>query len=151
MSLDDFYPHLVQMLQIYLYYCEPTNYFNKRRKLRTINSEQDRNAIITAALLCIDKCLDLNSFLSAIVYSNISPSFMKGASDLNIIKSNIKDSIQNSLLDNEDLNFIMKLILYILPTLNKNECEDIIDILDPFIKRALENNVENAKILPKKI
>lgn len=44
----------------------------------------------------------------------------------------------------------MKLILYILPTLNKNECEDIIDILDPFIKRALENNVENAKILPKR-
>lgn len=67
MSLDNFYPHLVQMLQIYLYYCEPTNYFNKGLKLRTINSEQDRNAIITAALLCIDKCLDLNSFLSAIV------------------------------------------------------------------------------------
>ena len=83
MSLDDFYPHLVQMFQIYLYYCEPTNYFNKRRKLRTINSEQDRNAIITAALLCIDKCLDLNSFLSAIV--TLKNSIKRYALDNNII------------------------------------------------------------------
>lgn len=76
--------------KIYLYYCEPTNYFNKRRKLRTINSEQDRNAIITAALLCIDKCLDLNSFLSAIV--TLKNSIKRYALNNNIIYNLIMEA-----------------------------------------------------------
>lgn len=133
-NYDDYY----DILNLYINYCEPKSYYNQQRSRQFIESDNERKCLISAALKCIDKCTDIVSFFGIIFQPDILIPALEKVNDFNQLKPLIKENLLNCPLEDDMLAFTVKLILYILPTLEKNDCDEIIGSLNPFLKKVKE-------------
>lgn len=133
-NYNDYY----DLLNVYINYCEPKSYYNQHRSQLFIESDQDKKCLISAASKCIDKCKDLTNFFGIIFQPNLFIPSLEKVNDFNQLKSHVKDSLLKYPLEDDMLAFTIKLILYILPTLDKNDSDEIIKILSPFLNKAKE-------------